>query len=922
MRKLGFILMFCLVVSQGIAQSPFGFTYQAVVRDDEGMLRSEELVALDISIVQGNLETGTVVFEEPHAPVTNKQGLFSVVIGSQNPVDFELIDWSNGPYFLQTYIDGVLMGSTELVSVPYAMYSLLAERASSVEYSQVQNAPAWNDSIADYFQENIGYTVMQTDSLLGGKADTSTTYSISQVDSLLAFYDKNAYSNTQIDSLLLVVSDTITYSNNEIDNFFSSKADTSAVYDKVSMNSLLGQKADTSVVYTKNETDNLLDNKANLSLVYSRTYIDNTFDAKADVSMVYNQTYLDSALLSKTVSADLSAVAFSGDYNDLLNKPLIPTQISSFNNDVGYITMDDMITEPEIVDIVTNNGFLLSESDPLFAASLAANITDIDTAYWNAKSDFDGSYTSLSNLPDLSVYSLKSEVYTQDEINLALAEKANVTDLAAVATTGNYNDLSNKPIIPVLVSELVNDAGYVTTDTVLSDAEVVQIVSDYGYLTSESDPLFSASPVFTVSTTDIDSWHAKSDFDGTYDALTGTPDLSVYALNSQIYTQTEINDFLALKVSTADIGAAALSNDYNDLLNRPSIPVNMSDLVNDSGFITQTDLNDDDPLNEVQTLALNGISLTISHADGNSVVFEKWDTDSTNDVTIDDVQTITADKTFTGIVTVNEPVNPTDAVNKEYVDALESQVTVLESQISTLNDILLDAGLQGVVSDFEGNVYKTVKIGTQIWMAENLRSTYYADGTPISSGAGLGDITGDNTSKYYFWYNDDIQHASEWGALYTWAAAMNGETSSAANPSGVQGVCPNGWHVPSDAEWKELEMSLGMSAAAADNTDGRETEEGRQLKSEGNSDDGTGVWAKETIVGSEGTNSSGFTGLPAGSRVTNGTYSNETYSTNWWASDVESAGYAWNRELYYDSSLVFRSPKALTNGFSVRCVKD
>ncbi|MFO7869218.1 MAG: FISUMP domain-containing protein, partial [Bacteroidales bacterium] len=260
--------------------------------------------------------------------------------------------------------------------------------------------------------------------------------------------------------------------------------------------------------------------------------------------------------------------------------------------------------------------------------------------------------------------------------------------------------------------------------------------------------------------------------------------------------------------------------------------------------------------------------------------------------------------------------------NKAYVDALETQVSVLETQISTLNDILLDAGLQGVVSDFEGNVYKTVKIGNQIWMAENLRSTYYADGTPIPSGAGLGDITGQNTSTYYFWYEDNSQNANTWGALYTWAAAMNSEASSATNPSGVQGVCPNGWHIPSDAEWKELEMSLGMSAAAADNTDGRETDEGVQLKSEGNSTDGTGVWAKETVAGSEGTNSSGFTGVPAGTRVTNGMYSNETYSTNWWASDVESAGFAWNRELYYDSPLVFRSPKALTNGFSVRCVKD
>jgi len=117
-------------------------------------------------------------------------------------------------------------------------------------------------------------------------------------------------------------------------------------------------------------------------------------------------------------------------------------------------------------------------------------------------------------------------------------------------------------------------------------------------------------------------------------------------------------------------------------------------------------------------------------------------------------------------------------------------------------------------------------------MAENLNSTHYADGIPLVDGTGVGDITGNYTTKYYFYYNNDsATYADTYGALYTWAAMMNGAASSNNNPSGVQGVCPDGWHIPSDTAWKELEMYLGMSQVEADKTVGwRGTDEGGKLK--------------------------------------------------------------------------------------------
>ena len=100
------------------------------------------------------------------------------------------------------------------------------------------------------------------------------------------------------------------------------------------------------------------------------------------------------------------------------------------------------------------------------------------------------------------------------------------------------------------------------------------------------------------------------------------------------------------------------------------------------------------------------------------------------------------------------------------------------------------------LTDFDGNVYNTVQIGSQCWMREDLRTTHYADGTSITHGGG-----GSQSTAYYYYPNGDSSYKQNYGLLYNWAALMHGEASSDATPSGVQGICPNGWHVPSNSEW-------------------------------------------------------------------------------------------------------------------------
>ena len=113
--------------------------------------------------------------------------------------------------------------------------------------------------------------------------------------------------------------------------------------------------------------------------------------------------------------------------------------------------------------------------------------------------------------------------------------------------------------------------------------------------------------------------------------------------------------------------------------------------------------------------------------------------------------------------------------------------------------------LKNAVTDIDGNIYNAVQIGNQVWMAENLRTTHYADGTPIPSGSTYDDYHYSSTEPYFY---DPIAYNIKYGYLYNWPAVIHGAENSNNNPSGIQGICPNGWHVPSDEEWNELKNTV------------------------------------------------------------------------------------------------------------------
>lgn len=242
----------------------------------------------------------------------------------------------------------------------------------------------------------------------------------------------------------------------------------------------------------------------------------------------------------------------------------------------------------------------------------------------------------------------------------------------------------------------------------------------------------------------------------------------------------------------------------------------------------------------------------------------------------------------------------TDDIKIEYWDGTTWKTMVTKTTTSGGSSDGTSFCSEGV-TDYDGHQYKTVKIGDQCWMAENLKSTHYADGSAITE---------------QWAYNNDEAYAYTYGRLYTWAAIMHGAASSNSNPSGVQGICPNGWHVPSDAEWQELEMTLGMTTVEANATGSRGSHsEGRKLKETNEAF----LWATSS---NGGTNISGFTALPGSYRDDIGNWGSITVQVNFWSSTESSSPYAWFRSLIYDDASVTRFESDEAYGFSGRCLKD
>ena len=679
MKKIFTLIITVLCASSLFAQAPEKFTYQAVVRNASNALVANAPVGVRVSILQGGVN-GTIVYMEAQTAVTNANGLITLQIGSGNVQQgsFADIDWANGSYFLKTETDPNggsdynITSTQQLLSVPYALYA-----------NEAGNVPTIPANVSA-FVNDVGYITPQ----------------------------------------------------------------------------------------------------------------------------------------------------------DIPEIPTVPTNVSAFNNDAGYITMDSI---PAIPIVPTNVSTFTNDVGYI----TAQDIPDIPTVPTNV-SAFVNDVPYLTSFTEQQVLSISN-----DTIFLTGGSFVKLP-AAAVGFSGDYNDLTNKPAIPTVptnVSAFTNDAGYMT-----------------GY--TETDPQFNA-------------W----------------------------------------------------DKDYNDLINTPEIPVvptNVSAFANDAGYITSADIP------EMPTLPTNVSAFT------NDAGYLMEETQTLSDVT--------AQGNSAGnrqLKDVSDPTDAYDAVNlhllNQMMDSVWAKFQKMQNQIDSLQLLInnMCPCTQGfvcgtsTVTDHEGNVYHTVRVGSQCWMKENLRTT-----TSPSTGTYLIPSDGTNctyTGKQARWYNNDsaTYAPQNYGLLYNWNAAVDtfnttyGETSVnlydgyavAVSFTGPRrGICPIGWHLPSDAEWTTLTDYLGTQSEYVCSMTTNNIAKVLSYS------EGWNTSSTSCAVGNDqsANNATGFGAMPVGYFYNNGFIDNGNGASFWSATEFTSYNFtkAMYRYLGYNNPYVYSYYQNKSNGYSVRCLCD
>ena len=718
-------------------------------------------------------------------------------------------------------------------------------------------------------------------------------------------------------------------------------------------------------------------------------------DVPAQVNADWNATTGAAQILNKPE-------LFSGDYNDLTNKPTIPTvptNVSEFNNDAEYVTTNQL-----------NAANYITAADVPAQVNADWNATEGAAQILNKPELFSGDYNDLTNTPtiptvpaNVSEFNNDAEYVTTNQLNAANYITAadvpaqvnadwNATEGAAQILnkpelfSGDYNDLTNTPTIPTVptnVGAFTNDAGYITAEDIPALSSVPTNVSafdnDANYITNSNNSCANSVDlcelleklqqlesqlefqIFTQGVTAVTqnsfTVNGKVQTDGSttvsqrgfvYSSSNPTPSISDYRVNCGSGTGTYSYTVTGLTPGITYYVRAYATNENGTFYG--------------SVVAVTTTATSPSTLPSVTTIAVTDVGkfrATVSGSvtsDGGENVTQRgfvYGT-SSNPTTSNSVVTSGSGTGDYTILLSNLQAGTlyyvrAFAVNSKgtaYGNQLTFNTTADEQPASVENDGQPCPGTP-TVTDHEGNVYNTVQIGTQCWTKENMRATTSpTTGTYLITPAG---ITYTYSGKQARWYNNDsaTYAPQNYGLLYNWNAAVDtfnttyGETSLIpfasdhlatyyvyVNFSGHRrGICPQGWHVPSHAEWTTLTNYLGSHENYYyyddESYDVPVTNTNYIAKALAS----TQGWYNSTntfaVGNNQGTNNAtGFSAVPAG-RWYGSSFDLAGRGAYYWTSTQYYSYYAYYRYLDYSNAYVgWQDYGDKGNGCSVRCLRD
>ncbi len=868
MKKLFPFFYFLLFTFEFVkAQAPQATSYQAVIRNSNGNVLSNQLVKVRFSI-RDSVANGIVVYQETQTPTTNTQGLINLFAGQGTAVigTFAGINWGSKSKFLQTEIDiaggnnFTDMGTMQLMSVPYALYSNNGNpNGTAVGEMLYWNGTSWVKINPGVNGQNLTFCngVPQWGPCLN--LPTVLTGSITAKTAITA----TASGNVTDSGSRAITARGVCFSTTINPTIANTKT-----------------ASGTNVIGAYNVS---LTGLSGLTTYHYRAYATTSVGTSYGADSVFTTNAATIPTLTTTAASAITTTTATSGGNITAdgNATILARGICWSTTANPTIALTTKTIDGNGTGTFTSSITGLTSNTTYYVRAYATNSTG--TAYGTQQT-----FTSASAVANLPSVTIGTQVWTTQNLTVARYRNGDVIPQVTDATqwanlsTGAWCWYNNdSATYAATYGRLynwyaVNDARGLAPQGyhVPSDAEWNKLVK---YLDAGADTTTQGSTQSTIAggaMKNITGWNPPNTGATNSIGFAGLPGgarFSGYFGNIYFYgywwSSTEANMtnawMRALYHTSSNIG-----KDYFSKILGLSVRCIRDTIIIPSTLVLSTTI----PTNITSTSATSGGSIT---SDGGSTITARgicWST-TANPTTA--LTTKTIDGTGAGVFISS-------------ITGLTSNTTYYVRAYAT-NSAGTAYGTQQTFTTASAVVSPIVTIGTQVWTTQNLSVARYRNGDVIPQVTNTTQWGALTTGAWCWYNNDSATYAATYGRLYNWYAVND-----------ARGLAPQGYHVPSDGEWSVLVTTLGGLSIA-----------GGSMKS-------TTGWNAPNIGA---TNSSGFAGLPGGFRDPTISFGNIGYVGMWWSS-TEVPPYPLSYALVNDNSRVDRANNLKSAGFSVRCVRD